>query len=173
MAGRGAEVLQDFIDEGIMAKYAAQTKVNVSKSKAEIESILRRYGATEFAYASGQDRAMIGFLIESHRIQIAIDLPSPQEFALTDTGRERTINIMRTEWEKACRQRWRALALVIKAKLEAVECGITSMEDEFLAYTVLPCGKYAGKTIGEIVGPQMVEVLASGDMPSLLPGRVK
>jgi len=153
-----------------MGRYAAKTTVNVSKSKAEIESTLRRYGASEFAYASGQDRAMIGFLIESHKIEIAITLPSPQDFAQTETGRERANSVIQTEWERACRQRWRALALVIKAKLEAVECGITSMQDEFLAYTVLPCGKHTGRTIGSIINSQMAEVLASGKIPSLLPG---
>ncbi len=149
-----------------MARYASKTKVSVSKSKAEIEHTLRRYGASEFAYASSQDRAMVGFLIDNHKIQIAITLPSPQEFALSETGRERTNAVIQTEWERACRQRWRALALVIKAKLEAIECGIASMQDEFLAYTVLP----SGQTIGEIVNPRMTEILKSGKILSLLPG---
>lgn len=156
-----------------MSRYAAKTTVSVGKSKAEIEWILRRYGASEFAYASGQDRAMVGFLIETHRIQIAMSMPSPQEFVRTETGRARAKSVIQTEWERACRQRWRALALVIKAKLEAVECGITSMQDEFLAYTVLPCGKHAGKTIGEIVNPAMTEILTGGNVPSLLPGKTK
>ena len=43
------------------------------------------------------------------------------------------------------RQRWRALALCIKAKLEAVECGITSFEEEFLAHVVMPNGQTFGK----------------------------
>ena len=58
------------------------------------------------------------------------------------------------------------MALVIKAKLEAIECGIASMQDEFLAYTVLP----SGQTIGEIVNPRMTEILKSGKILSLLPG---
>lgn len=152
-----------------MGRYAANTKVGVTKSKAEIERTLRRYGASEFAYMSGQDRAMVGFLIDNHKIQIAINLPPQQDFALTDTGRERTDTIVLAEWEKACRQRWRALALVIKAKLEAVECGITSMQDEFLAYTVLP----SGQTIGELINPRMTEILKGGKIPSLLPGKTK
>jgi len=152
-----------------MTRYASKTSVSVGKSKAEIERTLTRYGASEFAYMSSQDRAMIGFLVESHRIQISITLPPPQDFQYTETGRERTTSVMRTEWERACRQRWRALALVIKAKLEAVECGIISMEDEFLAYTVLP----SGQTIGEKLTPKLTEILASGKVPSLLPGANK
>ena len=41
---------------------------------------------------------------------------------------------------QACRQRWRALLLIIRAKLEAVESGITTLESEFLANIVLPDG---------------------------------
>lgn len=40
------------------------------------------------------------------------------------------------EWEQACRQAWRALALVIKAKLEAVDAGIVTFEEEFMAQIV-------------------------------------
>ncbi|MCQ9208602.1 MAG: hypothetical protein NG712_04405 [Omnitrophica bacterium] len=153
-----------------MGRYAAKTSVSVAKSKAEIERTLVRYGASEFAYASGQDRAMIGFLIDNHKIEIAIMMPVPQEFAQTETGRDRSMATMRVEWERACRQRWRALALVIKAKLEAVECGITSMQDEFLAYTVLP----TGQTIGQVMAAKMTEILTGGKMPSLLlPGKVE
>jgi hypothetical protein len=64
------------------------------------------------------------------------------------------------------RQRWRALALVIKAKLEAVEAGISSVEDEFLSFIMLP----NGSTVGEWVQPQIERVYESGSMPALLPG---
>ena len=66
------------------------------------------------------------------------------------------------------RQRWRALALVIKAKLEAVEADITTLEAEFLAHIALP----SGATVGEWVGPQLDAVYGSGEMPALLPGGV-
>ena len=43
--------------------------------------------------------------------------------------------------EQGKRSRWRALYLVVKAKLEAVSSGIVSMEDEFLAQTVMNDGE--------------------------------
>ncbi|WP_198651245.1 hypothetical protein [Salinicola sp. CPA57] len=67
-------------------------------------------------------------------------------------------------WEQACRQRWRALALVIKAKLEAVESGITMFEEEFLAHIVLP----NGGTVGGWMLPQIKKSYDSGSMPPLL-----
>ena len=68
-------------------------------------------------------------------------------------------------WEQAGRQRWRALALVIKAKLEAVESGITEFDDEFMAHIMLP----SGETFGSWAKPQIAAAYDTGDMPPLLP----
>lgn len=68
-------------------------------------------------------------------------------------------------YEQAVKQRWRALALVIKAKLEAVEAGITIFEDEFLAHIVLP----NGQTAGEYMVPQIEAAYETGKMPAMLP----
>ncbi len=59
--------------------------------------------------------------------------------------------------------RW--LALVIKAKLEAVESGITMFEEEFLAHIVLP----DGKTAGEHVIPAIESSYQTGKVKALLP----
>ena len=61
-------------------------------------------------------------------------------------------------------ERWRALALVIKAKLEAVECGIAEFEAEFLAYTLLP----DGSTVYEQAAPMVERAYLDGRMPPLL-----
>jgi hypothetical protein len=71
-----------------------------------------------------------------------------------------------TVMEQACRQRWRALSLVIKAKLEAVEAQISTVETEFLAQIVLP----NGSSVGEWAAPQLALAYASGQMPALMPG---
>lgn len=68
------------------------------------------------------------------------------------------------EWEKACRQRWRALALCIKAKLEAVECGITTFESEFLAHIVLP----NGETMADRALPYIAEAYATNNTPPMI-----
>ena len=61
--------------------------------------------------------------------------------------------------------RWRALLLVIKAKLEAVTAGISTIETEFLANIVLP----DNTTAGEWMLPQIDRAYRSGEMPPLLP----
>jgi hypothetical protein len=151
-----------------MPRYAADTQVPSDRSRSEIEKTLRRYGASAFAYGWQEHSAQIMFEMANRRIKFALPLPDPaaEEFTLTPTGRERSESQAEQAYEQAVRQRWRALALVIKAKLEAVEAGISSVEDEFLAHVALP----HGGTVGEWLGPRLDEVYASGEMPALLPG---
>ena len=52
-----------------------------------------------------------------------------------------------------------------KAKLEAVAAGIATVEQEFLAYTVLP----NKQTVGDWLGPQLAAAYESGQKPMSLP----
>jgi len=152
----------------IMSRYAESTQVPSDRSRAEIERTLRRYGATAFAYGWEGQSAQIMFHLADRRILFRLPLPDPssEEFTLTPTGKDRSAAAAEAAYEQAVRQRWRALALVIKAKLEAVEAGISTVEDEFLAHIALP----AGGTVGEWMRPKLDEIYASGQMPALLPG---
>ena len=127
-------------------KYAKYTLVSVEHSKSEIEGMLIRYGASQFISGWQHTKAAIGFSVDNRKIRFELPLPDKNDKSLytTPTGREkRNLNdsVIFKIWEQSCRQRWRALALVIKAKLEAVECGITTFEEEFYAHIVLPGGK--------------------------------
>ena len=150
-----------------MTRYANSTSVSSDKSRGEIETTLRRYGATSFAYASMTDRAVVAFEAHGRRIKFELPMPNPQSRQFTHTPER---NLLRTgaqqheAWEQACRQRWRALALVVKAKLEAVESGITTFEEEFLAHIVLP----NGQTVGQQALPRVEQAYASGQTPPLL-----
>lgn len=131
-----------------MARYAANTEVSSDRSRSEIEKILKRYGATSFAYMSANDRAVIAFEARNRRVVFTLPLPdlNAREFTHSSRG-PRSASVAGAAWEQACRQRWRALALAIKAKLEAVDCGITTFEDEFLAHIQLPDGQTVGQHI--------------------------
>lgn len=68
------------------------------------------------------------------RVRFVLPLPDPQDREFTHTpGRQtRRSESKRAEaWEQACRQAWRALALVVKAKLEAIEGGSIYTGPEF------------------------------------------
>lgn len=146
--------------------YAAQTEVSVEKSRAEIESILGRYGANRFGYMTEPERAIIGFVANGMAVKFVLPLPTRDEkrFWQTPHGRRRrTEQEAYAAWEQGCRSSWRALCLCIKAKLEAVQCGITTFEQEFLAHFVLP----NGSTFGQHAIPQLDEI-KSGHMPILM-----
>ncbi|KAB2347322.1 hypothetical protein [Actinomadura rudentiformis] len=151
-----------------MTRYAERTEVSSEKSRSEIEKTLRRYGATAFAYGWQGLEATVMFELADRRIRFAIPMPDPADgqFVLTPTGRERSQAAAEKEYEQAVRQSWRALALVIKAKLEAVDAKISTVEDEFLAHVVLP----DGSTVGDWVAPQLQVAYSQGQMPALLPG---
>lgn len=147
--------------------YADKTTVSTEKSKAEIERTLQRYQADQFMYGWDADRAVIGFRMVGRQIKFILPMPekNAREFTHTPTGKKRTEDGAYKEWEQACRQKWRALSLVIKAKLEAVESGIAIFEDEFMANIVLP----NGKTVSEFMLPQIAVAYEQGEMPKMLP----
>ncbi len=146
--------------------YAENTAVSVEASRAEIERTLARYGADQFMYGWDADRAVVAFRAANRQIRFVVTLPSRDERRFTHHSRgTRTPEAALAEWEKACRQRWRALALVIKAKLEAVSTGISEFEQEFLANIVLP----DGSTVGQFMAPQVARAYENGTMPSFLP----
>lgn len=149
------------------ARYAAGTEVSSDRSRAEIERTLRRYGATQFLYGWSGAHATVGFTAHGRSIRFELPMPDPKgrEFTRTDTGRERSETVAADAYEKAVRQRWRALALVVKAKLEAVAAGISTFEDEFLGSTVLP----GGATVADTVRERVSDAYALGQVPALLP----
>jgi hypothetical protein len=154
-----------------VARYAAATEVSVEKSKAEIERTLSRYGASAFGYATEERRSLVQFKAHGRFVRFILPLPDPQEARFQyfmrnggNTYRERSDSSKAEAYEQGCRQTWRALALVVKAKLEAVEAGIATFEDEFLAHTVLP----NGETVSAVVQPKIDEAYRSGVMPTSL-----
>jgi hypothetical protein len=131
--------------------YADKTKVPVEQSKAEIERTLARYGADRFAYFTEAGKAIIVF--EAHKRRLRFDLPLPEGVADKE--------------QKARRQKWRALLLCIKAKLESVASKIETFEEAFLAHVVMP----DGKTVAEHAHPRIEQAYSGGEVPALLPPR--
>lgn len=149
------------------SRYAENTSVSVEKSRSEIERTLERYGASTFGYIRQDNRALIEFVYGNRRIRFILPLPdrSSTEFRYTPTRRtERTDAQAYEAWEQACRQRWRALNIAIKAKLEAVEAGISTFDSEFLAHMVLP----NGATVGDSVLPEIDRAWETSETPATL-----
>lgn len=135
-------------------RYAEQTEVSVDRSRAEIERILQRYGASAFQYGWTNEppQSVIQFVANNRIIRFVLPMPREEEFKSTEKGKPRSKSVATKAWEQACRQRWRALTLAIKAKLEAVEIGISEFEEEFLAFIVDP---NTNEIVGDIIRPQL------------------
>jgi hypothetical protein len=128
-----------------------------------------RFGADQFVTGWERDgRAMIGFRVHNRMVRIYLTMPTEDEplIALTPTGRRRTKTQIEDALAAESRRRWRSLVLVIKAKLTAVEDGISTIEREFLADVLLA----DGTTLGEWAAPQLAHVYEVGRMPELMPG---
>jgi hypothetical protein len=149
----------------VSGRYAEATNVSSETSRAEIERTLTRYGADAFHYGWSAGRAVIGFVADGRQIRFELPLPdrNSSEFTETPTGRARTESAAAKEYEQVVRQRWRALSLMVKAKLEAVAAGIVTFEDEFLPHTVLP----DGRTVAQQIGPAVAEAYATGAVAPL------
>jgi hypothetical protein len=146
--------------------YAAQTSVTSEKSRNEIERTLTRYGATSFAYGWQGQQAMIGFVMDGRQMRFLLPLPDPSDraFTRTPTNRTRTAKQAEEAHQQAVRQKWRALALIVKAKLEAVESGIVTFEEEFAMHMILP----DGRRVAEHVMPAIEQSYATGRVPQML-----
>ena len=103
-----------------MTQFAATTSVSPSASADEIDRTLRRYGADQFMYGWAEEAATVGFRLAGRQVRFVIPMPNRNDKRYTHHSRgARTPDAAKKEWEQAVRQRWRALALIIKAKLEA------------------------------------------------------
>lgn len=129
--------------------YAEQTKVPVEQTKTEIERTLVRYGADRFAYFTEAGKAVIVFEAKDRRLRFDLPLPAGEG----------------DKEQKSRRQKWRALLLCIKAKLESVASGIESFEEAFLAHVVLP----DGQTVGNHIAPRIAEAYEGNKMLALMP----
>lgn len=146
-------------------KYAEGTTVTSERSRAEIERTLTRYGATTFTYGWEPGRAAVQFVMRGRQVRFILPLPDRDDtdFTRTPTGKVRTSTAAEQAYEQSVRQRWRALALMVKAKLEAVQSGIVTFEVEFLPHTVLP----SGRTVADEVGPAVDHAYLTGEVARL------
>lgn len=134
-------------------RYASATKLSMSQTREDIEQLLYKHGADKFAYGNDLERgySMISFSIRIGKAsrQVRMILPVRDE-----------------ENEQVKKSKWRCLYLAVKAKLVAVDEGISTFENEFMANIVLP----SGQTMQEWASPQIEQAYKTNRMPELLPG---
>lgn len=111
--------------------YANSTKVPVERTKADIEKLVKKYGAKGFAIGWHNNRAQISFAAHDRHIRFTILVP---------------------EAAQPERSRWRTLLLLVKAKLEAVDAKVVTFEEAFVGDIVMPD---TGRTVWEMTREQI------------------
>jgi hypothetical protein len=90
---------------------------------------------------------LIAFRLAGRAIRLDMPMPARSDKAFTHHSRgPRSLSAADDAWEQACRSRWRAVNLLVKAKLEAVALGVSTVEEEFLAATVID-----GRTVWDVM----------------------
>jgi hypothetical protein len=137
--------------------FAENTSVSVERSKAELDTLLGKAGAASRGIVSDdqQGQAIVAFALGGGKYRLSVPLPKledfpqhkqwPQGWAGWSDGRRSAWRYK--QWEQASRQRWRALILVVKSKLEIVRLGLSSAQREFMADLVLS----NGQTVSEMM----------------------
>ena len=142
-------------------RYAEGTKVTVESSRGEITGILAKHGCDRMAWGTEPTADTLQFTLGGHLFRFTITKPTWAEVSAylrtqgRDPGRVYDPNAaVAAEW----RRRWRAHVLLIKAKLEFIEGGDTTLELEFMPYTVLK----SGQTLGELIDDGGLPLLTAG-----------
>lgn len=136
-----------------MRRYAENTSVTVDRSRAEIQSLLKKHGAGGFIFGETSGQALLAFEMQSRRLRFLVPMPQ-----LNKSGSNEH-EVSREE-----RRRYRALLLVLKAKLEAVASQIVTFDTEFLAHIVVE----NNTTIGDRIVPSLATAPSTGKLPPLL-----
>lgn len=122
-------------------RYAEGTEVSLEQSQREIETLLRRYGASKFAINYETEE----IIFEIHGVAGKVSIRKPnindRDIQKTKTGLQRNRQDIERAYEQKKRQRWRVMLLLLKAALEAVECGVMSVEEALLPHLILRNGQ--------------------------------
>jgi hypothetical protein len=127
-----------------MASFAAETRVPIENSIGELRRTIERFKGGQFVYGISDEQLVAGFTKDARQVRFYVRL-----------GKDKQKN----------RALARALLLVVKAKLVAVDSGVATFEDEFLANIVLP----DGGLVGQQVKPAIAAAYDGRSMPPLLP----
>lgn len=149
-------------------KYAAGTTVAATKTESEIKDLLGKRGVTKIATMVDGESYTLMFEHAGIAYRMALPLPDPESPSIT-TYRQgsstfrRADNAIREHYEKEVNRRWRAFGAVIKAKLIAVEEGISTMEREFIGDAITG----SGMTVAEEFVPKLQALAGTGKLPML------
>ena len=145
----------------------SSTIADPDRTKAQIDKLLRQYGINEFQWTNTQLQTVLAFKAETEingqRRTLLIKVEPP-----LFVSARRTWDETRGRYEKKdlpnYAQSYRLLYHWLKAKIEAIAYGLTSVEQEFLSQVVVSLPGGESRTIGEILtDPQRLARFALED----------
>lgn len=145
-------------------RYASGTTVPVNRSRDELERLLDKVGADSVATMRDGTAAAVAFRLTGRNYVLRLPFPGDEELVKDSAGRKRGAAAVVVARDQTIRERWRALVLLVKAKIVAIDTGITTPESEFLAHAMLP----TGQTLGEHLSEHPEQLTTSGRL--MLPG---
>ncbi len=157
-------------------KFAKNTAVAVSKSRAEIDSLLRQWGCDGIQWTDDFRQGVVQLrFIWKHdevqyraRIEVALENDETTRQIAVDgrNGKFSPTLYAKLSAEKGKREH-RVLLLWLKAALNAVDDGIVAAEAIFLPFLE----DKSGRTVAQVVGAQMHELLKGSAIKLLGPAK--
>lgn len=131
---------------GVMAakkRFAEGTSVPATRTQGEIAALVERYGASQFSSGWMANQSAVSFAVNGRLVRFVVPMPTLEDARAQMKmprgcwGRQYIADAAVAKWRDAeVRRLWRCLLLAIKSKLETVESGIATFDEEFLAHIV-------------------------------------
>jgi hypothetical protein len=135
-------------------RYAEGTKVSVDSSRGEITGILAKHGVKRMGWMGDEIADELMFELGGGSYRFRIVKPTITEIRRLYPNAYDEQAKLDGEW----RRRWRANVLLLKAKLEFIASGDTTLDRELLPYRVLK----GGQTIEELIVAGGLPMLTAG-----------
>ena len=136
-------------------RYAEGTAVSVDSSRGEITGILAKHGVQRMGWMASPEGDELMFELGGGSYRLSMVKPTLTEIRRLYPNAYNEQAKIDGEW----RRRWRANVLLLKAKLEFVASGDTTLDRELLPYRILKDGRTIEQT------------MAAGGLPMLAAGK--
>jgi hypothetical protein len=152
------------------------TTVPVERSQGEIRKLLTEHGAARFAFGEETDSAgvrwaAVSFAHGRHAVRIRVPhkpVDDHQARRKCTRARSKTLDDIRGEFaEQEAKRIWRVMAWNLKARLVAVDEGVETFEEAFLAHLL---DERTGRTVYEMLAEDGRVELAGPLVPLLEAG---
>lgn len=117
------------------------TNVTVERSQGELRKMLLRYGADQFAFFESGEYAEVAFRHGLLGVRMRVPISPPSEAEVRARAKSRRVGqdkAVAGRFEQEHKRVWRVLYWLLKTRMEAIEAGVETFEQAFLAHLLDP-----------------------------------